>query len=61
MIDQTRGKVIVVADHTKIGKVGPFLTAPIDQIDILITTKGFPEEYFEQLITKGIKIIIANE
>lgn len=61
MIEQTRGKVIVVADHTKIGKVGSFLTSPIDNIDILITTKGFPEEYFEQLINKGIKIIVANE
>lgn len=61
MIDQTRGKVIVVADHTKIGKVGPFLTAPIDTIDILVTTKGFPEEYFEELINKGIKIILADD
>lgn len=61
MIEQTRGKVIVVADHTKIGKVGPFLTAPIDTIDILVTTKGFPDEYFEQLINKGIKIILADE
>jgi DeoR family fructose operon transcriptional repressor len=61
MIEQTRGKVIVVADHTKIGRVGPFLISPIDNIDILITTKGFPEEYFEQLINKGIKIIVANE
>ncbi|QQO09909.1 DeoR/GlpR family DNA-binding transcription regulator [Breznakiella homolactica] len=61
MIDQTRGKVIIVADHTKIGKVGPFLTAPIESMDILVTTKGFPEEYFEQLRSKGIKIIVANE
>lgn len=61
MIEQTRGKVIVVADHTKIGKVGPFLTSPIEAIDILVTTKGFPEEYFEQLINKGIKIILADE
>lgn len=61
MIEQTRGQVIAVADHTKIGKVGPFLTCPIENIDILVTTKGFPEEYFEQLINKGIKIIVANE
>ena len=61
MIDQTRGKVIILADHTKIGKVGPFLTCPIDFIDVLITTKGFPEEYFSQLINKGIQVIIADE
>jgi DeoR family fructose operon transcriptional repressor len=61
MIEHTHGKVIVVADHTKIGKVGPFINGPIEVMDILITTKGFPEEYFEQLISKGIKIIVAND
>jgi DeoR family fructose operon transcriptional repressor len=61
MIEHTHGKVIVVADHTKIGKVGPFINGPIETMDILITTRGFPEEYFEQLIGKGIKIIVAND
>lgn len=60
MIEHTRGKVIVVADHTKIGKVAPFLTSPIENIDILVTTNGFPEEYFEQLISKGIRVVVAN-
>lgn len=61
MIDQTRGKIIVLADHTKIGKVGPFLTCPIEFIDILITTKGFPEEYTIQLQSKGIQVVVADE
>jgi DeoR family fructose operon transcriptional repressor len=61
MIEHTHGKVIVVADHTKIGKVGPFNIAPIESMDILITTKGFPTEYFDELIAKGITIVVSNQ
>jgi DeoR family transcriptional regulator, fructose operon transcriptional repressor len=60
MISQTTGQVIVVADHTKIGRVAPFLSAPIDAVDTLVTTKGIPEEYREQLENRGIRVIIAN-
>jgi DeoR/GlpR family transcriptional regulator of sugar metabolism len=60
MIEQTRGKVVVLADHTKIGRVGPFLTAPMDSIDILVTTEGFPDEYRELLQSKGITILAAK-
>jgi len=60
MIEHTHGKVIVVADHTKIGKVAAFSIAPIENIDILITTKGFPEEYVDELAAKGITIVISN-
>jgi len=61
MIEQTKGKVIVVADHTKIGKAGPFVTSPIEDVDILVTTAGFPEEYLEQFESKGIQIVIAKQ
>jgi DeoR family fructose operon transcriptional repressor len=61
MVNQTRGKVIVVADHSKIGKVGTFLTCPIEKIDILITSKGLSREYYEQLTNKGIKVLISDE
>ncbi len=60
MIEQSRGKVIVVADHTKIGKVGPFVIAPIEKVDILVTTDGIPEAYLEQLKSIGIQVVIAR-
>jgi len=61
MLEHTHGKVIVVADHTKIGKVGPFSIAPIENIDILITTKGFPAEYGDELAAMGITIVVSNQ
>ena len=61
MIEHTHGKVIVLADHTKIGKVGPFSITPIENIDILITTKGFPVEYLDGLKAMGITIVVANQ
>ena len=61
MIEHTHGKVIVVADYSKIGKVGPFSIAPIESMDILITTNGFPAEYFDELVARGITIVVSNE
>ncbi|MGH2636835.1 MAG: DeoR/GlpR family DNA-binding transcription regulator, partial [Actinomycetota bacterium] len=35
MIEQTRGRVVVVADHSKIGTVADFVIAPIQRVDTL--------------------------
>jgi DeoR family fructose operon transcriptional repressor len=59
MIERTRGPVIVVADHTKIGVVSNFLTARIDEADILVTDSGFEEEYRDDLEKAGVQIIVA--
>lgn len=60
MIERTRGPVIVVADHTKIGVVSNFVTARIEEVDVLVTDSGFEEEYREDLEKAGIQIIIAE-
>lgn len=59
MIERTQGKVIVVADSSKLGVVSNFVSASIDQVDILVTTKGVDEEFIAQLEEEGIEIIIA--
>jgi len=61
MIDRTRGPVIVVADHTKIGVVSNFVTARIEKVDVLVTDSGFEEEYREELEGAGLQIIIASD
>jgi len=61
MIERTHGPVIVVADHSKMGVVANFVTAPIHKIDILITDSGFDEAYREDLEAKGVQIIIADQ
>ncbi len=61
MIEQTQGPVIVVTDHTKIGVVSNFVTAPIQNIDILITDSGIKPDFKKMLEDIGIQVIIARE
>lgn len=60
MIERTRGPVIVVADYTKLGVVADFMTASLDQVDILVTDRGFDEGYREALEELNIQIVIAD-
>lgn len=57
MIENTHGKVIVLADHTKVQKVSNFVSAPIDAVDILITDDQCPAEFVEALQDRGIEVI----
>jgi DeoR/GlpR family transcriptional regulator of sugar metabolism len=61
MVSQTRRKVITAADHSNISKVGTFLTCPIEKIDILITPKRLSKEFYEQLTSTDIKVIISKK
>jgi DeoR family fructose operon transcriptional repressor len=60
MIERTRGQVIVVADHHKLGVVADFQTAPIEKIDVLVVDSGFDESYREELEELGIEIVVAS-
>ncbi len=61
MIEQTQGPVVVVTDHSKIGVVSNFVTAPIKKIDILITDAGIKPDFKKMLEDLGIQVIIARE
>ena len=37
MIENSSGKVVVVADHSKMNCVSSFLTCPLDRVDLLVT------------------------
>ncbi len=60
MIRRTRGNVIILADSSKVGGVAPFVTAPIDVVDILVTDSGLPEEDRAALEERGIQVLIAE-
>jgi len=60
MIDCTKGPVIVVADSSKLGVVSNFSTATIDQVNILVTSKGIDDTYLAGLEEKGIEVIVAT-
>jgi len=59
MIHRTRGEVIVLADSSKIGGVAPFVTASLDEVDIVVTDSGLDEEYRSALEERGIRVVIA--
>lgn len=60
MIERTPGPVIVVADHSKIGVVSNFITAPLEKVDILVTDEKIDEGYRNDLENEGIKVIVAK-
>ena len=61
MIQRTQGPVVVVADHSKMGVVSNFVTAPIKTIDMLITDTGIKPDFQKMLEDLGIEVIIAGE
>lgn len=47
---------IVVADHSKLGVVGTYLFCPVQDIDLLITDSGAPDEAIAGFVDKGIEV-----
>lgn len=60
MISRTRGTVIVIADSSKIGGVSPFLTAPLDVVDVFVTDSGISDEFRSALEERGIDVMVAT-
>jgi len=60
MIHQTSGPVIVTADSSKMGVVSNFVTAPIDNVNILVTDAGIKPGFKNELEEIGIKVVIAK-
>ena len=59
MSQHTRGKVIVMTDHSKFGLVAEISITPLKQIDVLITNRNIPEDYQKSLDLMGIEVVIA--
>jgi len=52
-------RVIVVADSQKIGNVSPALICPISAIHVLVTDTEIPRKVHEELIARGIEVVLA--
>lgn len=61
MIEQTRGEVSVVADHTKLGTVADFAVAPIESVTRLVTDAGIDDGYRVDLREMGLEVVVADE
>ena len=53
MIRRTRGEVIVLADSSKIGLVGPLVICPLDQIDVVLVDSGIDPVLVKQIRRAG--------
>lgn len=60
MIEQTRGDIIVVADHSKIGQVADRVIAEIGKVDLVVVDSGISPEYHKRLIERGTQVLIAS-
>ena len=57
MIENSSGKVIIVADHTKMNCVSSFLTCPLSRIDLLVTDWLAPKAFCEELEAAGLQVV----
>jgi DeoR family transcriptional regulator, fructose operon transcriptional repressor len=61
MIERTRGEVIVVADHSKLGTVADFVICDLDNVHRLVTDPGVGEDYRAELAEAGVDVVVAEE
>ena len=59
MVKNTHGKVIVLADYSKMDKVSNFISLPLTSVDVIVTDNKCPAEFLHRLKDMGIEVIIA--
>lgn len=60
ILERTRGKAIVLADHSKFGSVASVKWADIGDIDILVTDSLVDANYTRDLESLGVQVIVAD-
>lgn len=59
MIENTRGQVVVMANHTKFGLVAQMSVVPLKHIDVLITNRKIPEDFQNDLNQLGVDVLVG--
>lgn len=59
MIRQTRGRVILMADSTKIELVGEYVISPAARIDTLVTDAKISTRFKKDIQSLGVRVVIA--
>lgn len=54
-------QVVVVADHTKVGKQALAFLCELSAIDLLIVDKGLTPEQRQLLASSGVRLVVAGE
>ena len=60
MVNRCDGKVIIVADGSKVGKSHNFFSVPANKIDILVTDSTANADELKKTAEKGIEIITVR-
>lgn len=60
MVKRCRGKKIIAADGSKIGKTFCFTSFPLDAVDILVTDSSADSEELSRIRELGIQVILAD-
>jgi DeoR/GlpR family transcriptional regulator of sugar metabolism len=50
-------QVIILADHTKFGRVAGAFIAPVTAMHVLVTDCNIPQTYIEALTSQGIRVV----
>ncbi len=61
MIENSSGKVVIVADHSKMNCVSSFLTCALSRVDLLVTDWMAPPAFCEELEASGLKVVRVPE
>jgi DeoR/GlpR family transcriptional regulator of sugar metabolism len=52
-------ELILVADHTKFGRVSTAFVAGLEHVDVLVTDAGTPDNYVDELRRRGTQVIVV--
>ncbi len=53
-------KIVVVADHTKIGVVALAKIVPLSRVDVLITDEKAPQDTLREIELVGVRVLVAD-
>lgn len=53
-------KIVVVADHTKLGVVALAKIVPLSRIDILVTDEQAPQDTLREIELAGVRVLVAG-
>jgi len=59
MIDRTRGQVVVLVDHSKIGVVADVVICGLDRVDAVIVDDGVDQAVRDELSALGVRCIVV--
>ncbi len=57
---ETSQQLVIVADHTKFGRVCPLPVAPVERASVIVTDAGISQDWVIALQERGVTVIVAE-